>query len=60
MKKVSGISGVAAPLPLANVDTDVIIRIEKLAQLPARRNSAPGASRRCASCPMARRIRSSC
>lgn len=33
MKKVSGISGVAAPLPLANVDTDVIIRIEKLAQL---------------------------
>jgi 3-isopropylmalate/(R)-2-methylmalate dehydratase small subunit len=34
MKKVSTISGVAAPLPLANVDTDVIIRIEKLAQLP--------------------------
>ncbi len=33
MKKVSSISGVAAPLPLANVDTDVIIRIEKLAQL---------------------------
>ena len=34
MKKVSTISGVAAPLPLSNVDTDVIIRIEKLAQLP--------------------------
>jgi 3-isopropylmalate/(R)-2-methylmalate dehydratase small subunit len=34
MNKVSTISGVAAPLPLANVDTDVIIRIEKLAQLP--------------------------
>lgn len=34
MKKVSTISGVAAPLPLANVDTDVIIRIEKLAQCP--------------------------
>lgn len=34
MKKVSAISGVAAPLLLANVDTDVIIRIEKLAQCP--------------------------
>lgn len=34
MKKVSTISGVAAPLALANVDTDVIIRIEKLAQCP--------------------------
>ena len=34
MKKVSAISGVAAPLPLDNVDTDVIIRIEKLAQCP--------------------------
>lgn len=34
MNKVSTISGVAAPLPLANVDTDVIIRIEKLAQCP--------------------------
>ncbi len=34
MKKVSSISGVAAPLPLANIDTDVIIRIEKLAQCP--------------------------
>jgi 3-isopropylmalate/(R)-2-methylmalate dehydratase small subunit len=32
MKKVSTISGVAAPLPLANVDTDVIIRIDKLTQ----------------------------
>jgi 3-isopropylmalate/(R)-2-methylmalate dehydratase small subunit len=32
MKKVSSISGVAAPLPMANIDTDVIIRIEKLAQ----------------------------
>jgi 3-isopropylmalate/(R)-2-methylmalate dehydratase small subunit len=34
MKPVSKIIGVAAPLPLANVDTDVIIRIEKLAQCP--------------------------
>jgi 3-isopropylmalate/(R)-2-methylmalate dehydratase small subunit len=34
MKKVAAISGVAAPLPLDNVDTDVIIRIEKLAQCP--------------------------
>jgi 3-isopropylmalate/(R)-2-methylmalate dehydratase small subunit len=34
MKKLSTISGVAAPLALANVDTDVIIRIEKLAQCP--------------------------
>lgn len=34
MKTVSTISGVAAPLALANVDTDVIIRIEKLAQCP--------------------------
>jgi len=34
MNKVSTISGVAAPLPLDNVDTDVIIRIEKLAQCP--------------------------
>ena len=34
MKKISTLSGVAAPLPLANVDTDVIIRIEKLAQCP--------------------------
>ena len=34
MKKVAMIAGVAAPLPLANVDTDVIIRIEKLSQCP--------------------------
>ena len=34
MKKISAIAGVAAPLPLANLDTDVIIRIEKLAQCP--------------------------
>jgi 3-isopropylmalate/(R)-2-methylmalate dehydratase small subunit len=34
MKPVSTITGVAAPLPLANLDTDVIIRIEKLAQCP--------------------------
>lgn len=34
MKRVDTIRGVAAPLPLANVDTDVIIRIEKLAQCP--------------------------
>lgn len=34
MKKVCTISGIAAPLPLANVDTDVIIRIEKLSQYP--------------------------
>jgi 3-isopropylmalate/(R)-2-methylmalate dehydratase small subunit len=34
MRKISAIDGVAAPLPLANLDTDVIIRIEKLAQCP--------------------------
>ncbi|MCY7317387.1 MAG: 3-isopropylmalate dehydratase small subunit [Ramlibacter sp.] len=34
MKKVLRIAGVAAPLPLANVDTDVIIRIEKLGRCP--------------------------
>lgn len=34
MKRFTTITGVAAPLPLANVDTDVIIRIEKLAQCP--------------------------
>lgn len=34
MKPVRVIDGVAAPLPLSNVDTDVIIRIEKLAQCP--------------------------
>ena len=34
MKPVTTITGVAAPIPLANVDTDVIIRIEKLAQCP--------------------------
>jgi 3-isopropylmalate/(R)-2-methylmalate dehydratase small subunit len=34
MKPVSTITGVAAPLAMANVDTDVIIRIEKLAQCP--------------------------
>jgi 3-isopropylmalate/(R)-2-methylmalate dehydratase small subunit len=34
MKPVSTITGVAAPLSMANVDTDVIIRIEKLAQCP--------------------------
>ena len=34
MKKVARIAGVAASLPLANLDTDVIIRIEKLAQCP--------------------------
>ena len=32
MKKVSTISGIAAPLAHANLDTDVIIRIEKLVQ----------------------------
>jgi 3-isopropylmalate/(R)-2-methylmalate dehydratase small subunit len=34
VNRISTIRGVAAPLPLANVDTDVIIRIEKLAQCP--------------------------
>jgi 3-isopropylmalate/(R)-2-methylmalate dehydratase small subunit len=34
MKKVVRIAGVAAPLPLANVDTDVIIRIEQLGRCP--------------------------
>lgn len=34
MKPVGTITGVASPLPLANLDTDVIIRIEKLAQCP--------------------------
>jgi 3-isopropylmalate/(R)-2-methylmalate dehydratase small subunit len=34
MKKVLRIAGVAAPLPLANVDTDVIIRIEHLGRCP--------------------------
>ena len=34
MKKVVRIAGVAAPLPLANIDTDVIIRIERLARCP--------------------------
>ncbi len=34
MNRISTITGVAAPLPLANLDTDVIIRIEKLAQCP--------------------------
>lgn len=34
MKPMRVIDGVAAPLPLSNVDTDVIIRIEKLAQCP--------------------------
>ena len=34
MNPVRVIDGVAAPLPLSNVDTDVIIRIEKLAQCP--------------------------
>ena len=34
MKPIRVIDGVAAPLPLSNVDTDLIIRIEKLAQCP--------------------------
>jgi 3-isopropylmalate/(R)-2-methylmalate dehydratase small subunit len=33
MEKFSVLSGVAAPLMLANVDTDVIIRIERLSRL---------------------------
>lgn len=34
MRPVTTISGIAAPLPMANVDTDVIIRIERLARCP--------------------------
>lgn len=34
MRPVVTLCGVAAPLPMANVDTDVIIRIEQLAQCP--------------------------
>ena len=34
MKRITTIAGIAAPLPITNVDTDVIIRIEKLSQLP--------------------------
>ena len=34
MEKVTVISGVAAPLPIVNVDTDVIIRIEHLSRSP--------------------------
>ncbi len=34
MKPVITVHGIAAPLPLANVDTDVIIRIEQLARCP--------------------------
>ena len=32
MKPLNIVSGIAAPLPLANVDTDVIVRIERVAQ----------------------------
>lgn len=34
MKPFHTLSGIAAPLPLTNVDTDVIIRIEQLARCP--------------------------
>ncbi len=34
MKPITILSGVAAPLPMTNVDTDVIIRIEHLSQCP--------------------------
>lgn len=34
MEKVTVVSGIAAPLPIVNVDTDVIIRIEHLSQSP--------------------------
>ncbi|MFM0207685.1 3-isopropylmalate dehydratase small subunit [Paraburkholderia sediminicola] len=34
MEKVSKIAGAAAPLMLANVDTDLIIRIERLTSVP--------------------------
>jgi 3-isopropylmalate/(R)-2-methylmalate dehydratase small subunit len=34
MEKVSKITGGAAPLMLANVDTDLIIRIERLTSVP--------------------------
>lgn len=42
MKRVVTICGVAAPLPIANVDTDVIIRIEQLAQCPREQLGAWG------------------
>ena len=42
MKHVVTICGVAAPLPMANVDTDVIIRIEQLAQCPREQLGAWG------------------
>ena len=32
--KLAVVEGIAAPLPLANIDTDIIIRIDRLAKLP--------------------------
>ena len=50
MEPFTTITGVAAPLlRSANVDTDLIIRIERLAQCPARRARPLGAWRPCAS-----------
>lgn len=34
VERLAVVEGIAAPLPLANVDTDVIIRIERLAKMP--------------------------
>lgn len=34
VERLAVVEGIAAPLPLANIDTDVIIRIERLAKMP--------------------------
>lgn len=34
IERFTVVDGIAAPLPLANIDTDVIIRIDRLAKLP--------------------------
>lgn len=59
MDKVTTITGAAAPLLRPNIDTDTVIRIERLTQKP-RHELGSTRSKRCACVPTVARIRNSC
>ena len=60
MEKFTKITGVAAPPMRQNVDTDLVIRIERLVNNTGREGWAPTASSRSASSPTAAKTPTAC
>ena len=55
-KPFNQLMAVAAPIMRGNIDTDVIIRIERLSEIPFAARLANGRLARCVICRMVRKI----